>query len=251
MGSTAVRHPGGYRFIPGVFQYSAGVAAEPGYQIERARFERPVPLAEGFRAVQAHLRRRERPFAALCACELRSPAPFSEEGFEHFNRQYAAPLQEAGLFMGEVNPIARTNVCPEMGAPEVPSFYAFSYTVPVGSDDTFPTFVIAGSAEAPEGKGNYKDHTVSRGDRSTEGLRRKARWVLGEMEARMDALGHGWQHATGTHLYTVYDVHPFLAEEIVGRGAAARGLSWHYSRPPVADLDFEMDVRRVRHELVL
>src|SRR5438876_1209205 len=30
--------PGGYRFIPGPFQYSGGVAAEPGFRIERARF---------------------------------------------------------------------------------------------------------------------------------------------------------------------------------------------------------------------
>ena len=30
--------PGNYRFIPGPFQYSAGVAALPGYGIERVRF---------------------------------------------------------------------------------------------------------------------------------------------------------------------------------------------------------------------
>ena len=30
----------GYRFLRGVFQYSAGVAAEPGFEIERARFLR-------------------------------------------------------------------------------------------------------------------------------------------------------------------------------------------------------------------
>ena len=28
---------GNYRFIKAVFQYSGGVAAEPGYEIERAR----------------------------------------------------------------------------------------------------------------------------------------------------------------------------------------------------------------------
>ena len=30
--------PGGYRFLPSVFQYSAGVAALPGHAIERVRF---------------------------------------------------------------------------------------------------------------------------------------------------------------------------------------------------------------------
>ena len=29
---------GGYRYIKAVFQYSGGVAAEPGYEIERAAF---------------------------------------------------------------------------------------------------------------------------------------------------------------------------------------------------------------------
>ena len=48
----------GYRFLAGVFQYSAGVAAEPGFAIERARFLRPVLLEEGFRAVETHLRRK-------------------------------------------------------------------------------------------------------------------------------------------------------------------------------------------------
>ena len=39
---------GNYRFIPSVFQYSAGAAADDGYEIERVRFDRVVPLAEGF-----------------------------------------------------------------------------------------------------------------------------------------------------------------------------------------------------------
>lgn len=29
---------GGYRYLKGVFQYSAAVAAEPGFEIERASF---------------------------------------------------------------------------------------------------------------------------------------------------------------------------------------------------------------------
>src|ERR1700679_4363160 len=36
----------GYRYIPGPFQYSAGVAALPGHAIQRVRFANPVPLAE-------------------------------------------------------------------------------------------------------------------------------------------------------------------------------------------------------------
>jgi hypothetical protein len=46
-------------------------------------------------------------------------------------------------------------------------------------------------------------------------------------------------------------VHPFLADEIVRRGATRGGLTWHFCRPPVVELDYEMDVRGVARELVL
>lgn len=42
--------PGGYRYVKGVFMYSAGVAAQPGFRIERVRFAKVVPLEEGFSA---------------------------------------------------------------------------------------------------------------------------------------------------------------------------------------------------------
>jgi hypothetical protein len=241
---------GGFRYIKGVFQYSAGVAANPGFEIERVRFARPVPLAEGFARVEAHLARLGRPTTAFCACELRSPEPFSEAGFTAFNRAYVPALERWGLYRDESNPVARSNVCPERGAPPVPSFYAFSYTVPAAGDAR-GTFVVAGSGEAPEGPGDYRDRAIRLLDRSPEGLREKARWVLGEMERRLAALGFDWSAATGTHVYTVYDLHPFLADEIVRRDAAPAGLTWHFARPPVKDLDYEMDVRGVAREIVL
>ncbi|HSD52642.1 MAG TPA: hypothetical protein VLC47_00670 [Burkholderiales bacterium] len=241
---------GGYRYVKGVFQYSGGVAAERGFEIERVRFRRPLPLADGFRVVEAQVRGMGRPLTAFCACELRSPAPFTEEGFTEFNRVYVGTLERWGLYRAGLNPVARSNVCPEIGPPAVPSLHAFSYTV--GAEhDTPASFVVAGSGEAPEGRGNYRDHIVRRGDTSPAGLREKARWVLAEMERRMAALGCGWRDATATQLYTVHDVHPFLAEEIVRRGAAPGGLTWHFCRPPVVELDYEMDVRGVDRELVL
>lgn len=242
--------PGGYRYIKGVFQYSAGVAAEEGFAIERVRFAKPVPVEEGFAAIEKHLKSLGRPLTAFCACELRSPKPFDDAGFEAFNRSYIKPLEQWGIFRDGLNPIARSNVCPEIAPPPVPSFYAFSYTVPA-EKGARPSFVVAGSGESPEGHKNYKDHAVRWGDQSPEGLREKARWVLAEMERRMGALGFTWTDTTATHLYTVYDVHPFLAEEIVKRGAAHAGLTWQFCRPPVRDLDYEMDVRGVSRELVL
>ena len=64
---------GGYRFISHQFQYSGGVAAEPGFRIERARFARSLPLADGFDAIEAHLARIGRSPTAFCACGARRP----------------------------------------------------------------------------------------------------------------------------------------------------------------------------------
>jgi len=250
MGSTVTFAAGGFRYVPGVFQYSAGVAAEPGFRIERARFRKPVPIAEGFAAIEARLRALNRPLTAFCACELRSPAPFTESGFEAFNRSYVEPLARWGLFRDGVNPVARSNVCPEVAPPAEPGFHAFCYTVLAGPAQR-ATFAVAGSGEAPEGRGNYRDHIIARGDTSAAGLRTKAHWVLGEMERRMAALGATWEDATAAQLYTVHDPHPFLRDEIAARGAMAAGLTWHFCRPPVVELDYEMDVRGVEHEYVL
>ena len=162
MTETASFQPGGYQYIRGPFQYSGGVAAEPGFAIERVRFQRPIPLKEGFERIEKHLAAAQRPFTAFCACELRSPEPFSEQGFIDFNRIY-----------------------------------------------------------------------------------------VGTMETRMAALGVGWPDSTVSHAYTVHDLHPFLAEEIVKRGAAAAGLTWVYARPPVVGLEYEMDVRGVHREHVI
>ena len=249
MAETAAFEPGGYRYVRGPFQYSAGVAAEPGFAIERVRFRSPVPLEAGFAAIEAHLKAIGRPTTAFCACELRSPAPFTEDGFVAFNRIYVGTLERWGIFEGEENPVARANVCPEIAPPPEPSFHAFSYTVEAA--DAAPSFVIAGGAEAPEGMANYRDHIVRLGDVSAEAMTEKARFVLGAMEDRMAALGFSWADATATQVYTVHDLHPFLASEIVGRGAVPGGLTWHYARPPVEGLDYEMDVRNVTLERVV
>jgi len=241
---------GGYRYAKAGFQFSSGVAAEPGFEIERARFRRPVPIEEGFRAIEAYLNARGRAPTAFCACELRSPEPFTEEGFKAFNRVYVGTLERWGLFKNEVNPVARSNVCPELDKPAAPGFHAFSYTVPA-SAGARPSFITAGSGEAAEGTGSYRERTIRYGDTSPAGMREKARFVLAEQAQRLEALGASWAASTATQVYTVHDIHPFLAEEIVARGAMHAGLTWHFARPPVQGLDYEMDVRGVAREIVM
>ena len=240
---------GGYRFLPAVFQYSGGAAALPGHAIERVRFRAPVPLAEGFARIERIITAAGRPLTSFCACELRSPAPFTEDGFRAFNQVYVVTLEKWGLFDGKVNPVARSNVCPELQPPAEPSFHAFSFTV--ADADAAPGFVIAGSAEAREGGASYGERTIRAGETTPDAMREKARYVLGEMERRLAALGFGWADTTATQVYTVYDLHPFLADEIVRRGAARAGLTWHYARPPVRGLEYEMDCRGVGRERVV
>jgi hypothetical protein len=247
--SVAIFDAGGYRYLEGMFQYSGGVAAQPGFEIVRARFARPLALQDGFRAIEAHIKAAGRPLASLCACELRSPKPFTEQRFIEFNRKYVQTLECWGLYRDGRNPVARTNVCPTYDTPAEPSFYAFSYTVPTRSSRG--SFIVAGSAEAPEGKGNYRDHVIRTGDVSIDGLREKMRFVMGEMEARLVALGFAWKDACSTQVYTVRDVGALIEQEIFAKGGAPGGLSWHFCRPPVAGLDYEMDVRGAARELHL
>jgi hypothetical protein len=240
---------GGYRFIPAVFQYSGGAAALPGHSIRRVRFRRPVPLKQGFERIERVISEANRPLTSFCACELRSPAPFTEQGFRAFNEVYVVTLEKWGIFDGKVNPVARSNVCPDIDPPPEPSFHAFSFTVT--STDPAPSFVISGSAEAREGGASYEERTIRRGESSPDAMLEKARYVLGEMERRMAALGFSWADTTATQVYTVRDLYPFLANEIVRRGAAHSGLTWHYARPPVRDLEYEMDCRAVGGESVI
>jgi hypothetical protein len=237
---------GGYRYIPAVFQYSGGVASLPGHAIRRVRFRNPVPLAEGFGRIEGIITDAGRPLTSFCACELRSPAPFTDEGFRAFNEIYVVTLERWGIFQGGRNPVARSNVCPEIDPPGEPSFYAFSFTTQ--DPAPAPSFVVAGSGEAQEGAARYSERTVRFGETTPDAMRDKAAYVLGEMERRMALLGFSWADATAAQVYTVHDIHPFLGDEIVRRGAARGGVTWHFCRPPVHGLEYEMDCRGIADE---
>jgi hypothetical protein len=190
-----------------------------------------------------------RPLTAFCACELRSPGAFTEDGFRNFNEHYVKTLAEWRIFDGTTNPVARSNVCPEIDPPSEPSFYAFSFTRP--SDVTSPTFVIAGGAEARGGSGSYPERIVRYRDLSPEGMKDKVRFTAGEMQRRLGEFGFAWRDTTAVQAYTVHNFHAVIADELVRPGASRSGLTWHFARPPVIDLEFEMDCRRVMREVVI
>ena len=241
---------GNYSFLKGISPYSAGAVASAGHEIERARLEPARKLRDGFAAVEAHLGKLGRPRQALCGMELRSPEPFSFQGFAGFNATYVAVLKSWEILEGGLNPVARTNVAPELDPPAEVMLYGFSYTV--RSDAAGPTCVVAGAGELPEGSLAPHD-VVRRGESTTDALAEKARFVMGLMEGRLRGLGVGWKAVTSTVVYTVHNICPLLAAEILKRmGPAARhGIQWHYARPPIVSIEYEMDLRGCRRELVI
>ncbi|MFC4117878.1 hypothetical protein [Nonomuraea zeae] len=237
----------GYLYLPGVSQYSAGVVAEPGHGIARVRFPTPVPLAAAFSTAESILGAAGRPLTALCSWELRSPEPFTESSFSSFNTEYIALLDKWGLIGSDgANPVARSNVCPTVNPVPEPSAHAFAFTVRTEADTV--QYVVSGSAESPEGLGDYRDHMIAYQDMSAEGLLSKVRFVTAALKSRMDGLGVSGHAPQVVQVYTVHDVQALLAREVMNPLRSTDGLTWHPHRPPVVDLEYEMDCRTVGAE---
>jgi hypothetical protein len=241
---------GNYSFLRGIAPYSGGALADDGYEVVHVRFLEPVVLTAGFDRVRSHLASAGRPVHALCGMELRSPKPFTFQGFIDFNASYIKVLQDWGIIENGVNPIARTNIAPEIGAPSAPSLYGFSYTAK--SNVKRSTFVVAGGGELPEG--SLDPHAVvRRGETSPDALREKVRFVMGLMSGRLKGMGLTWDTATAVNVYTVHPICSILANEIIrpiGK-SAMHGATWHYSRPPIVSIEYEMDLRGTATELVI
>ncbi|HEY2249551.1 MAG TPA: hypothetical protein VGH74_00775 [Planctomycetaceae bacterium] len=242
---------GGYRFLPGIAPYSCGVVSSPGHEIIHATFQKPVAYRAGFDRIAEHLNERGRPKAALCGIELRSPRPYSFAGFAEFNAEYAAILKGWGLFENGINPVPRTNVAPFVAPPAEPVLYGFSYTRPA-EKSLAPTFIVAGGGELPEGA-LARDAIVGLGDTSPAGLETKARFVMELMANRLHGLGCDWPLVTAVDVYTIHSIDRLLPAVILGPTgpAAIHGVHWHYSRPPIDDIEYEMDLRGVRRDIRL
>jgi hypothetical protein len=111
--------------------------------------------------------------------------------------------------------------------------------------------VIAGGAEARGGPGTYPERITRYRETSLDAFREKTRMTMSNMEERLGEFGFSWKDTTATQIYTVQDFHPVVADELVKRGASRQGMTWHFARPPVVDLEFEMDTRRVMREFVI
>lgn len=148
-----------------------------------------------------------------------------------------------------VNPVARTNVAPEIGPPAPPSLYSFAYTLPAAHAPI--SFVVAGAGELPEGSLDPHD-VIRRGETSPDAMAEKARFVLGLMSARLKGLGATWADVTVVNVYTVHDVNALMVPEILHTiRPGEHGITWNYTRPPIVSIEYEMDLRRCNQEIVV
>ncbi len=246
---------GGYAFLPASATYSAGAIASAGFGMAHVVFRRPLALAEGFEAMRAYLSIIGRPMAAVCGIELRVGAPLTWTGFGDFNKGYVALLQQHGLHIDGKAPAVRTNVAPLPAsvAPSEPSVYAFTHTIAMTTERA--NFIIAGQGEsgkAPEGR-PPREGIVRLGDTSPEAMREKAAYCVAAAQNLLDRLGVRWDDASATTIYTAHPYHSFLEATVMSAmGASAiHGVHWHYSKPPIEEIEFEIDTRNTAQEITL
>lgn len=239
----SVMHPSGsHRFLPAISPYSAGFAANPGFEITALQLGEDISLHDGFRRIDRELARRNLPLSALAGLQLRSPALFSFPEFEKFNNEYNNLLNERSLIIDGVNPISRTNVIPLDDGPSQPIIHlAFIVhpSISLGGED----FVVAGAGEIP---GNLDPkNIVAHGDLSPSGMNEKVNCVLDIMNERLNALDKDNSQPRTVNIYTIHEI-ANLANLIKKRFScvAQSGMTSWITKPPVVEVEFEMDCYR-------
>ena len=91
---------------------------------------------------------------------------------------------------------------------------------------------------------------VGGGEPWPAGLREKTRFVLQLMRQRLLGLGLNWSAVSQVDIYTPHRLDEILSEAILPNigEAAIHGVHWHFSRPPIAEIEFDMDLRAVVSE---
>ena len=241
-----IAHPRGhYHFLQGIDPYSCGVVADAGYEIIHVALARPLPWRDGFGRIEDHLQQRDLDRQSLCAIQLRSPAPFTMQGFREFNQQYCQTLKLWDVYVDDLNPVARTNVAPIADPPRGPVLYAFSYVAPAAALSR-KTFFVAGAGELREGILDPSG-IIRAGETSAAAMREKATYVMSVMTGRLEGLGGSWDEVDEVNVYTAHPLDELLHKVVWPAAPAAgrRGVRCHHARPPVVDIEFEMDLHGV------
>jgi hypothetical protein len=251
MGSQLkLNEQGGYRYLQGIAPYSSGVIAVSGREIVHVTLDKPVHWRQGLFAARQHLEQQGLEHYCLCGVELRCPEPHSMGGFIDFNKQYQTLLEEWDMLVEGENPVARTNVAPVVSPPRDTLLYGFSHTRP--SEFEQSTFVVAGGGELPH-RELSDQHIVKFGETSEAAMLDKARCVVDIMRTRLKRLEANEGLLSSVDVYCAHPVHDILRDVIIpGIPEAARvGIQWSYAQPPIQNIEFEMDLRGVRREIVI
>lgn len=248
--SHSVLHPfGGYRYLPGISPYSCGVVSIDGYEIVHVTLKSQRPWDEGMNLAREFVIAEGLTEQNLCGFELRCPKPHPMDSFIDFNNGYRELLEQWDVLVDGENPVARTNVAPVNGAPSQTELFAFSFARPTSQSNT--TFIVAGGGELA---GALKvENIVRAGDVSESAMLEKAECVIGLMQERLDGLGVEQADLTAIDVYTAHDLKPLLDDALIQSLPVAQriGVRWFYTRPPVEQIEFEMDMRGVLTELLI
>ena len=241
---------GGYQFLPGIAPYSCGVVALPGFEIVHMTLQKPVLWKAGLITAKQYLEASGLTCRNLCAVELRCPQPYAMEGFIAFNKEYKQLLDDWHMMVNGINPVARTNVSPVVDPPSETHLFAFSYSRP--SQISRLTFVVAGGGELPDGE-LAERRIVRIGETSPDALIEKAECVAEIMNSRLSVLGGSSESLTTIDVYTAHSLLPLLEGVLESRipAIARLGVHWFRSRPPIVDIEFEMDLRGVCCEEIM
>jgi hypothetical protein len=246
------RPEGNFSYLPGSGIYTRGAVANRGYSFAHATFQSPVPLAKAFSAIKKHLEGLGRPMQALAGLELRIDKPLTFDGFGQLSGDYIKLLEKYDLRQGDKATTTRTNVAlePSSLAPKVPSVFAFTYSIPGARAHKRASFIGSGIGELD---GGTRKDIIMVGKTTPKALRAKAEWVMGAINVQLSKLGVTWADVSNTNVYTAHSVDSYMSDVLLGTmGPAARyGFHWMVSRPPIAEIEFELDVRGVSQELML
>lgn len=248
--TALVDHPSGaFASLPASTTFSNGLVVTPGHRLAEWALAEPLPLRAGLDRVGAELAARGLDWEALAGVDLRSPEPFTPDGFAEFNAGYVALLQGYyPLADGALPPYARTNVAPVDVYLTEPCIRAVQIVEP--HPGASGDFVLSGVAEVTASV--TPEHVIAFGDTTPDGLRAKVDHVVAVLAERVGQLGLPLDAASDIDLYTARPLD--WLETVVGATFAAAGRfgvhRW-VARPPVTDLEFEMGCKRISNRLTL
>ena len=193
-----------------------------GFEIVRVRFHTPAAARRGLRMrIEQMIRDAGRPLTAFCACELRSPAPFTEDGFPRLQRNLCRHAAEMGRD-GRRRQSGRAQQCMPGDRSAGRAVVSCLLLHGGGAQGHCPRSWSRAAARRSKARATIAITPCGAARPRPTPCARKRGYVLGEMERRLGLLGFGWADTTASQVYTVHDLYPFLADEIVRRGAARR-----------------------------